>query len=474
MSDHFHILQLLVHYGYAILALFLLGEGVAIPFPTDTTVVTASALAARGQLSLALVFAVATTATFVGTTAGFFIGRAGSPWLRRFVHHDGGGGRGEVTLERAHAFVARHGTSAVIFSRFIPFLRMIICPVAGLSGMGARRFWLANAAGAVIWSATFCAIGYFFGHHSRAFFRELARAGLVVGFGLAAVVTVVVAGGWLVEDSSAAWRAEGTLWHRVLMSTPVRWLARWSPRAQTILFRRLTPGDYLGLNLTLGLGVSFVALLVFGALVDAVASRQGITRVDLILARALGAGATPTVLALCDAARSLGTRQAAVALGLVTGAVLALRRSWLLLAGWSAALAGTGILNAALQHALHRPRRLLLPAPAESSFSFPSGHALGTLVVYGMLAYLLVLHLRSPLTRKLVVAALGALVLAVCASELFLGTSYFTDVAGGLAAGGVWLSAVVTGLEVARLKREGAARENELRAAHADRRAPHP
>src|SRR5205823_8974599 len=73
-----HLVGLVAQYGYALIALFLFGEGLAIPFPTDTTLVTASALAARGHLSLVLVFLVATLSTAAGTPAAFYLGRSGS------------------------------------------------------------------------------------------------------------------------------------------------------------------------------------------------------------------------------------------------------------------------------------------------------------------------------------------------------------------------------------------------------------
>jgi len=72
-----HLVGLVAKYGYALIALFLFGEGLAVPFPTDTTVVTASALAARGHLSLVLVFLVATLSTTGGTMAAFYVGRSG-------------------------------------------------------------------------------------------------------------------------------------------------------------------------------------------------------------------------------------------------------------------------------------------------------------------------------------------------------------------------------------------------------------
>ena len=96
----------------------------------------------------------------------------------------------------------------------------------------------------------------------------------------------------------------------------------------------------------------------------------------------------------------------------------------------------------------------------------PSGQALGALVGYGMLGYFVVLLVPSRRAAGLVVAATLALVLAICFGRLYLGTRYFSDIVSGLAAGGVWLSACITGLEVARRRAERDARGG------AGRRAP--
>ncbi|HKW49322.1 MAG TPA: DedA family protein, partial [Gemmatimonadaceae bacterium] len=141
-----HLVGLVEQYGYALIALFLVGEGLAIPFPTDTTVVTASALAARGHLSLALVFIVSTLSTTAGTTAAYYLGRTGSTFISRRAHG------GSKALAHAHRFFERHGTSAVLFGRFVPVVRMLISVVAGVSQMEARRFTLYNLAGAAIWA----------------------------------------------------------------------------------------------------------------------------------------------------------------------------------------------------------------------------------------------------------------------------------------------------------------------------------
>ena len=444
-----HLVGLVAQYGYALIALFLFGEGLAIPFPTDTTLVTASALAARGHLSLVLVFVVATLSTAAGTTAAFYLGRSGSTFIMRRAH----GGAG--ALGRAHRFFERHGASAVLFGRFVPIVRMLISLVAGVSQMDARRFAAYNLAGAAIWATAFCAIGYFFGHHAGAFYHQLVRAALVVGFGLAALVTLAVAGGWLIEDAEAAWRAEGNAWHRVLTSRPVRWLARRSPTVQSILFRRFSPADYLGLNLTLGLGVSFVLLLIFGAIAQGVLSKMAIVRFDVGLAEALHAGATPGGVAFWSLVTRLGSISVAAVFGIGFALWYASRRGWLAFGGWVAALAGSELLAWALKRAVHRERPIFEVAYAtEPTFSFPSSHVLGALVGYGMIVYFVVCLTTSRLWRALAITLVAMLIVAVGYSRLYLGLHFFSDVVGGLAAGAVWLTACITALEVARRKQE--------------------
>jgi membrane protein DedA with SNARE-associated domain len=53
----------------------------AIPFPTDTTLVTAAAFAAHGRLSMVLLFIVSTVASTAGTTVAFIAGRRGGDFL---------------------------------------------------------------------------------------------------------------------------------------------------------------------------------------------------------------------------------------------------------------------------------------------------------------------------------------------------------------------------------------------------------
>ena len=160
----------------------------------------------------------------------------------------------------------------------------------------------------------------------------------------------------------------------------------------------------------------------------------------------------------------LGSPGFVAAWGLVLVGLLLVRRQHLLLGGWIAAVAGAGLLDVALKRVFHRPRPMWgLPLLTARGWSFPSGHAMGSLVAYGMLAYLLLreTHLGRH-QRMLAIISAALLVLLIGLSRLYLGVHYFSDVIGGYAAGVVWLAACISGLEIVRRRPLGTSRSDPL------------
>jgi uncharacterized protein (TIGR03382 family) len=100
---------------------------------------------------------------------------------------------------------------------------------------------------------------------------------------------------------------------------------------------------------------------------------------------------------------------------------------------------GALMLNRGMKLAFGRPRPLLWPRLIEEvSYGFPSGHALGALVLYGFLAYLLAQ--RYPGKARSVYLAAGVLIGGIGLSRLYLGVHYPTDVLAGYGVGWLWLS----------------------------------
>ena len=105
---------------------------------------------------------------------------------------------------------------------------------------------------------------------------------------------------------------------------------------------------------------------------------------------------------------------------------------------------GAGVLTFLLKLHFRRLRPDLPWAFAhEPTFSFPSGHSVFAVVLYGTLLYLGLRHLRRARERVAVSIAAVALILGIGYGRIYLGVHYPSDVAAGYFVGVVWLLAVM-------------------------------
>jgi undecaprenyl-diphosphatase len=116
---------------------------------------------------------------------------------------------------------------------------------------------------------------------------------------------------------------------------------------------------------------------------------------------------------------------------------------------WMISQAGGAVLNETLKAVFARPR----PDGAErvlfgDSWSFPSGHAMGTFVLCGVAAYIVLRTIRSWTARALLVGLALAWSLAMGFSRIYLGVHYVSDVAAGFLVGAAWVAVCVSGMEV--------------------------
>ena len=287
--------------------------------------------------------------------------------------------------------------------------------------------------------------------------RHLGRAGLALALLVVLVVALFAAAIWFRKNTSRIARRVSRVAERIGSSEPLRRLHQHSPRVWEFLIRRFKSGEYLGLHLTLGLIVSMAAIWLFAGVTEDVINRDPLTQLDIGLLEWLHSHSTPGGVQLFLAISWLGSPLVMTTIGLMVAARLALRRSWLLFWGWVAAFAGAGALDTLLKHIIRRPRPPYAAALLhDSSFSFPSGHAMGSLIGYGIFVYLLVtLWPQRRRVRLVIYSFASLLILAIGISRLYLGVHYFSDVVGGYAAGCVWLSACITGIEVARRQPKG-------------------
>ncbi|MEK7399739.1 MAG: phosphatase PAP2 family protein, partial [Candidatus Poribacteria bacterium] len=86
-------------------------------------------------------------------------------------------------------------------------------------------------------------------------------------------------------------------------------------------------------------------------------------------------------------------------------------------------------------------------------FSFPSGHAMLSMVFYGMVSYFIIRQIRQWKFRLLVVVAMGFVIFLIGFTRIYLQVHYLSDVIAGFAGGLFWLTICVTGLEIYRKRK---------------------
>ena len=136
---------------------------------------------------------------------------------------------------------------------------------------------------------------------------------------------------------------------------------------------------------------------------------------------------------------ALGYQWGVVPFDIVLVAALALKRRAREALFAALALAGSALQNLGTKqlYARERPSQWESISP-EHTFSFPSGHAMGSMT----LAWVCVLLAWRTRWRWPVLAAVGAFTLIVGLSRVYLGVHYPSDILAGWTAASVWTAAV--------------------------------
>jgi membrane protein DedA with SNARE-associated domain len=160
------------------------------PWPTDVIVLYAGFLAGRGRLDVTLVFLAAVLGTQVGVIAVFVLARrwgeavlAGHR-LGRFVSL--------ARLAQLERWFARWGAPAIAVSRFMPGLRALVMPAAGLARFPMWKVIVWAGVSVVVWNACVVGLGYEAGTHLEWAQQMLARYNTVAA---AVVGSLLVTGG---------------------------------------------------------------------------------------------------------------------------------------------------------------------------------------------------------------------------------------------------------------------------------------
>jgi len=130
--------------------------------PGETGVIAASLLASRGELSIVALYGAVLAGAILGDATGYVVGRIGGrALLQNYGPYIG------LTPERLEPIEERFRKSGmwlVLVARFLPFIRQVNGLVAGSLSMPWHIFFIAQAAGALLWTSVYCLGPYFFSH----------------------------------------------------------------------------------------------------------------------------------------------------------------------------------------------------------------------------------------------------------------------------------------------------------------------
>jgi undecaprenyl-diphosphatase len=147
----------------------------------------------------------------------------------------------------------------------------------------------------------------------------------------------------------------------------------------------------------------------------------------------------------------LGTPVGIALVLLPVAGVLAFRGRRLLALFLVVATLGGWELNHLLKVFFSRARPdLSLAVRRASGYSFPSGHAMMSVVAFGALAYAVIRLTGNRRLHSVALALASCLVAAISVSRVYLGVHWLSDIAAGIAAGVVWLATTVGAYEALR------------------------
>lgn len=199
-------------------------------------------------------------------------------------------------------------------------------------------------------------------------------------------------------------------------------------------------------RLTVAAAIFLLLVVTFAYIAREVIRGETLGGDRLVLLR-LNHFATPTFDSIVVGITSLGDVISIAVMTLAVLLLLAFRRKWQAFTQVSFSLAGAAMLNFILKLLFERDRpRLWEQIIHESSYSFPSGHAMLT----GAFVFALIVITWRTRYRWVVAGGGGVYLVAIGFSRLYLGVHYPTDIVAGWCASLAWVVTVATVLGAIR------------------------
>ena len=234
-------------------------------------------------------------------------------------------------------------------------------------------------------------------------------------------------------------------------------LAEHAPPLWRRLIARLDPRAYLTLHIVVGLVACLLTAWLFAAILDSVREKDVLVHRDEAMASWFHSHASPLGDRIFVLISLIGSP---ISMAVLFGAaVLYLWRAKqrTLLVAWVLSYVGGTILDFVVKDVVRRPRPEFAARFLHyNSWSFPSGHSMGSLIGFAMLAYTIirVKPVKSRAAQIGIWAGAFTMVVLVGYSRTYLAVHYLSDVVAGYTLGLLWLAVCFTGLQMVSRRAE--------------------
>ena len=196
------LLQLIQHYGLALVFVNVLMLQAGLPVPAYPTLIITGALASRGGASLPALVATAIVAALIADIAWYLAGRKyGSSVLQTICRVSLSP---DSCVRQTESIFARWGARSLAVAKFIPGFASVATSMAGVVRLPPWKFALFDAIGAGLWSGVAIGLGFLFSdaiNQVLGVFETLGRIGLWV-----------IAGAFVLYIAAKWWQRELFIW----------------------------------------------------------------------------------------------------------------------------------------------------------------------------------------------------------------------------------------------------------------------
>ncbi|MDO8575407.1 MAG: bifunctional DedA family/phosphatase PAP2 family protein [bacterium] len=362
--------------------------------PGHIVIILGGFLAKLGVFNFWYVVIVAGIGAMTGDVIGYFVGKKyGMSFLTKygpyfFIN--------ERHISRANSLLNSHTGKALVLGRFSPITRAFIPFLAGVSGVEKGKFWFFNIIGGTCWAFLSVSVGYIFG-------ASYEYASIYIG---KYILMAFVLGIFIV------------------------WIYFFLEKRQHLFSRR---------NL-ITLCINVISLFIFFKFIEDIFSFSAkLVNVDVWFNLLMVGMESPLGIGISRLFTLLADEKTAILISLIIVIGLFLKKRWHLIQFYLFNIIGGLSLGFLLKRVIERarPENALL---VETSFSFPSGHAMTAGLVYGALAYLFYRSNLKKNTKILLNILLVIIVIGVMWSRIYLRVHWLSDVLGGLSFSIFWLT----------------------------------